>query len=416
MRLPSVFRSIRFRLAFTYTVIVFALAVLVVGVVNLALTRSLETETVSGGRQLTTVIDPATGRSVTVERDVQVQFVTLEQLVNARTIDEMQRISLWLLIGLFPVSVGVGWFIADRALRPIEDITTVAQDIQRTDDLSRRIDMQGPDDELKDLADTFDGMLDQIEDGVKSRQAFVQDISHELRNPLAVMATSLDVVLADEGASVGDYEETAAIVRRTVDRTARTVDDLVIFARSEVPEAKRVTVNLGEVLTEVIDEHRGAIESRRLQVVQSGTDAIVRADRRGVKRAASNLVNNAVRLTRPGSTVQCTTGQRRGWAWLAVVDDGPGIDPRDHEQVFRRFWSQDTSSIGGEERSGLGLAITRQVAESHGGLVTLHSELGAGAEFTLWFPMSAAAHRADVTSDGIHPVSGFAANGTVEPD
>jgi len=147
MRLPTVFRSIRFRLAFTYTVIVFALAVVVVGVVNLALTRSLETETVSGGRQLTTVIDPATGRSVTVERDVQVQFVTLEQLVNARTIDEMQRISLWLLIGLFPVSVGVGWFIADRALRPIEDITTVAQDIQRTDDLSRRIDMQGPDDE-----------------------------------------------------------------------------------------------------------------------------------------------------------------------------------------------------------------------------------------------------------------------------
>ncbi len=177
-----------------------------------------------------------------------------------------------------------------------------------------------------------------------------------------------------------------------------------------------MTVNLGEVLTEVIDEHRGAIESRRLQVVQSGTGAIVRADRRGVKRAAANLVNNAVRLTRPGSTVRCTTGQRRGWAWLAVVDDGPGIDPRDHEQVFRRFWSQDTSSIGGEERSGLGLAITRQVAESHGGLVTLHSELGAGAEFTLWFPMSAAALRADVTSDGIHPVVGLAADGAAEPD
>jgi signal transduction histidine kinase len=403
MKAPSLIRSIRLRLALTYTVVVFALAVLVVGVVNLALTRSLEGEAVSGGRQLTTVIDPLSGESVTVERDVQIQFVTLEQLVNARAIDELQRISLWLLIGLFPVSVGVGWFIADRALRPIGEITAVAQDIQRTDDLSRRIDLEGPDDELKDLAETFDGMLDQIEDGVKSRQAFVQDISHELRNPLAVMATNLDVVLADNTAGVDDYRETAEIVRRTVDRTARTVDDLVIFARHEVPDAKRVTVDLGQVLAEVMDEHHGAIESRRIRMVQTGTGAIVRADRRGIKRAAGNLVNNAVRLTRPGSTVQCGTGQLRGWAWLAVADDGPGIDPRDHEQVFRRFWSDDTSSIGGEERSGLGLAITRQVAESHDGLVTVRSELGAGAEFTLWLPVSAAADRDDVTTDGIHP-------------
>ena len=403
MKLPSPLRSIRLRLALTYSVVVFALAVLVVGVVNLALTRSLEAQAVSGGRQLTTVMDPVTGESVTVERDVQIQFVTLEQLVNARAIDELQRISLWLLLGLFPVSVGVGWFIADRALRPIGEITSVAQDIQRTDDLSRRIDLEGPDDELKDLAETFDGMLDQIEDGVKSRQAFVQDISHELRNPLAVMATNLDVVLADDEAGVADYRETAQVVRRTVDRTARTVDDLVIFARHEVPEAKRTTMDLGEVLGEVLEEHHGVVEARRLRVVLTGTGAIVKADRRGIKRAAGNLVNNAVRLTRPGSTVHCGTGQLRGWAWLAVADDGPGIDPRDHEQVFRRFWSADASSLGGEDRSGLGLAITRQVAESHGGLVTVRSELGAGAEFRLWLPVSAAADRNDITTDGIHP-------------
>jgi signal transduction histidine kinase len=86
-----------------------------------------------------------------------------------------------------------------------------------------------------------------------------------------------------------------------------------------------------------------------------------------------------------------------------VEDQGPGIDPRDHEQVFRRFWSADGSSIGGEDRSGLGLAIVRQVAESHGGLVTLRSELGTGAEFVIWLPASPTANRDTVTADGVHP-------------
>jgi signal transduction histidine kinase len=403
--MPPFLSSIRFRLAFTYSVLVFALAVAAVGIVNVALTRSLREPAVTSGTRLTTIIDPATGQTFTIERDVELQFVTLEELVTARAIDDLRRVSLWALVGMFPLSVAIGWFVADRALRPIGRISGVAKEIQRTDDLSRRIGLSGPDDELMDLADTFDEMLDRIEDGMRSRQAFVQDISHELRNPLAVMATNLDVVLADDDSGVDDYRETAEIVRRTVDRTARTVDDLVIFARDEVPDAKRSVVDLDAVLDEVLAEHHGAIDERRLSVERCGPGATVNADRRGVKRAVENLVNNAVRLARPGTPLRCGSGQTGEWIWVGVEDQGPGIDPRDHEQAFRRFWSDDGTSLGGEERSGLGLAIVRQVAESHGGLVTLRSTLGTGAEFTIWFPASPAADRAQVTDDGIHPVS-----------
>jgi signal transduction histidine kinase len=408
VRLPTFFRSIRFRLAFTYSVLVFTLAVAVVGVVNYALSRSLEAQSVSAGRQLTTIIDSETGQVITLEQDVQLQFVTLEQLVSRHAVDSLQSISFWVIVGLFPASVAIGWFVADRALRPIGAITAVAKDIQRTEDLTRRIDLEGPDDELKDLANTFDGMLDRIEDGMHARRAFVQDISHELRNPLAVMATNLDVVLSDADADLDEYMETARVVRRTVDRTARTVDELVVFARDEVPATRRVVVDLGSLLDEVIDEHRGPIEARRLTVERFGSAVTVAVDQTGVKRAVGNLVSNAVRLTSPGSTVRCGTGLMDGLAWVAVEDEGPGIDPRDHEHVFRRGWSGSGASIGGEGRSGLGLAITRQVAESHGGMVTLRSTLGEGAEFVLWLPAAPGADPGAVSGDGIHHLQALA--------
>jgi signal transduction histidine kinase len=216
------------------------------------------------------------------------------------------------------------------------------------------------------------------------------------------MATNLDVVLSDDEAAVADYRETARIVRRTVDRTVRTVDELVVFARDEVPDTRRVAVNLAGLVDDVIAEHRGPLEARRLSVRRDGEAVIASVDQVGVKRAVMNLVGNAVRLSRPGSTIRLATGHQSGMAWIAVADDGPGIDPRDHEHIFRRGWSSNAASLGGETRSGLGLAIARQVAESHGGILTVRSELGAGAELALWLPTDAGAERAAISDDGIH--------------
>ncbi len=399
---PAFFRSIRFRLALTYSLVVFGLAFIVIAAVNYALTQSLGDEPVTRQYQLTTFFDPF-GRQFLFAEDVTPQIQEFEALVNQRALESLRRYSLWALAVLFPASIVVGWLIADRALKPIGAITAVAKDIQ-TGDLSRRIALDGPDDELKELADTFDEMLDRIEAGMEGQRRFIQDTSHELRNPLAVMAANLDVALSDPDADTDSLRETAMVVRRTVDRAAQSVDDLVIFARSEVPESVRRAVHVGDLIDEVVGEYRGPLEERSVTVERIGSDVVVNAEPGQVKRAFSNLMNNAVRMTREGSTIRVGSGRRDGYVWLGVDDQGAGIDPRDHEAVFQRHWSGDDSSLHSERRSGLGLAIARQIAKAHGGELTLRSVKGAGAAFVLWLPLSPESRTAPVTQDGLHPV------------
>lgn len=399
MTLPAFLRSIRFRLAVTYSLVVFGLAFLMIAGLNFALSQSLDEQPVSRQIEFRTFVD-SLGRTLTIAEATP--MVDFEQAVNHRALEDLRRFSLWALTSLFPLSIGAGWVIADRALRPIGHITEVAKEIQATD-LSRRIDLAGPNDELKELADTFDAMLDRVEAGVESQRSFIQDTSHELRNPLAVMAANLDVVLADPDATTAELRETAAVVRRTVDRATQTVDDLVIFARRDVPESVREDVSLREVAAGVVAEYRGPLEEGVLEVDWLGEDVVVRAERAAVKRAFDNLVNNAVRLSRRGSVLRVGVGQRGDFAWLGIEDQGPGIDPRDHEAVFQRHWSGDETSLRSERRSGLGLAIARQIAQAHGGELTVRSVRGAGAAFVLWLPLAAGADRLSVTTDGIHP-------------
>jgi signal transduction histidine kinase len=403
LRVPPFISSIRFRLAVTYSVVVFGLGLLGIGAVYYGLSQTLDDNPVSRQLELTTVIGP-TGETLTFGRAVEREMVTLEQLVNERALENLRRYSLWAMLGLFPASLVAGWLIADRALRPIGRITAVAKEIQATD-LSRRIDLDGPEDELRELADTFDAMLDRVESGVEAQRAFIQDTSHELRNPLAVMATNLDVVLDDPTAGADELRETAHVVRRTVDRATRTVDDLVLFARADVPESARSSVSLREILDDVISEYQGPLEANSLGVEVLGTDVVVDVERSAVKRAVANLVNNAVRLTRTGSTLRVGTGVHDGFAWVGVDDEGPGIDPRDHEAVFQRGWTADDTSIASEGRSGLGLAIARQIASVHRGALTVRSVRGAGAAFVLWLPLEAGSDAAAVTLDGVHPVA-----------
>lgn len=237
----------------------------------------------------------------------------------------------------------------------------------------------------------------------EQRWESVQDLAHELRNPLAVMATTIDVALADDEVSVEDLSKATAVVRRTVDRAAATVDDLIVFTRNETPEARRSNVDLGRLLDDVVAEHQGPIDAQRLSVERALAPVIVIGDREAIKRAIANLVGNAVRLSRPHSVLRVGAGAHGDMAWVGVDDQGPGIDPREHDLVFRRFWSHDRGSIGGEQRYGLGLAITRQIAEQHGGTVTLSSELGAGAEFVIWLPIGEPSPLDSVSADGVHP-------------
>jgi len=401
-RLTAFFRSIRFRLALTFSLVVFGMAFLVVAGVNYALGQSLKDVEMAQRLELTTFFDPL-GNQIIVAEQIEGRLVTVEQLANERALETLRRYSVIAMVGLFPLSIAAGWVIADRTLRPIGRITAVAKEIQ-AGDLSERIDLGGPDDELRELADIFDAMLERLEDGAEGQRRFIQDTSHELRNPLAVMATNLDVVLSDPGADVDTFRKTAEVVRRTVDRAAQTVDDLVVFARRDIPASVRTPVSLRTMAAEVVADYMGPMGERRVDIEYVGEDAVVDVDVEGLKRALGNLVNNAVRLTREGSTIEIGTGRRDGFAWVGVADQGPGIDVRDHEAVFQRGWSGDGSSIGTETRNGLGLAIARQIANAHAGELTLRSVRGAGASFVIWLPVAAGADHTAITEDGVHPL------------
>ena len=286
----------------------------------------------------------------------------------------------------FVLSFGVSWLIAGYLLRPIGRITKVARDISATD-LSRRIDLHGPDDELHELADTFDEMLGRLEAAFASQREFIQDASHELRNPLAVIRTNLEVTLGDPDATVDDLRHTGEVVERSTERMTRLVDELLVFARNETPTLIQESVDAFSIVHEAADEFRAPASARGLQLEWAAEPGLLMVgDRNAVRQAVANLVANAVRLAPPESRVSVRAGREGPWIWLAVDDQGPGIAPENQDRVFQRFWRDESAAGDSEHRNGLGLAIVRQIAEAHGGEVKLVSALGVGSTFALWIP------------------------------
>ena len=384
-----------------HTVVVFGLGTLVIGVINFSISRSLDTNAVTEELQIRRVSSEP-GAAIFLDT---VSLETIEQLANAEALSQLRTMSVITLGVLLPVSLVAGWYIAGRVLRPVDEIVLAAEEIQASD-LSRRIRMTGPQDELKHLADTFDAMLDRVEDGVDDQRRFIQDVSHELRNPLATMSINLDMALGDEGASIESLRSTAEALRRSLDRTSRTVDSLMRFARRELPEAGTSQVELGSLAREVLAELKVPAQRRELGFSHFGDGGPkVRVDREALRSAIANLAGNAVRLAPEGSTVSSGAGSMNGWAWVGIRDDGPGIDESDHRFVFQRDWGRDRSRMHGEKRAGLGLSIVRQVAEASGGTVTLSSESAVGSSFVIWLPLTEGADPGHLTVDGIHPVT-----------
>jgi signal transduction histidine kinase len=262
----------------------------------------------------------------------------------------------------------------------------VAREIQATD-LSRRIDLAGPPDEMKDLADTFDGMLQRLEAAFESQRQFIHEASHELRNPIAVIRTNVDVALADPAAPPEELRETLKVVGRASERMGVLVGDLLTYARRESPATRESVVDLADVIRETAAEFEASAETRQLRLSTATPEGLlVSGDPVALKQALANLLVNAVRLAPLGSTVTVAGGRDGPYVWMAVGDEGPGIAPEDQERVFERFWKGDPRQGRTEAHSGLGLTIVRQIARGHGGSVNLQSVLGRGSTFSIWLP------------------------------
>ncbi len=379
---PEWTRTIRFRLTVTYSLLLFGLTALVVGAIYLGLSHSLDAQPVA-----TTFDVRKEYRGITVGSFTAAEVSDVERVVNYTTLRTLRLYSAGTLAGLFVGSLGIGWWLSGRALRPVSRITATAEEITATD-LSRRIRLAGPDDELRRLADTLDGMLARLDDAFAAQRRLVDDASHELRNPLAIIQTNVDAVLARDDVTPAERRHAATVVGRATARMSRLVEDLLASARRDAPAFTETDVELADIVAEASEEFRLLAGDRHLTLrrrVDSG--AVVSCDRDALRRALANLVGNAVELAPEYTEVLVAAGREGGWCWLAVRDAGPGIPAPAQARVFDRFWQGETA--GGGRRSGhagLGLAIVRQIAESHRGSVAVHSAPGAGSTFVVWLP------------------------------
>lgn len=401
--MPRWAQSIRFRLSLAYALAVFAAGSVLLSTLLVWQTSRLdEPVMVEGERLLGT--DPRTGEfrtiALRVERDelLTAYMAKLEQDAYARSLDELRKASLVGLGALFLVAFGSGWLLAGWTLRPMGRMAAVARDISGTE-LSRRIGLRGPEDELKYLADTFDAMLDRLQASFEDQRRFVQDASHELRNPLAVAQTNLELVIDDPDADVDELRRAAGIAHTSNERLGRIVDELLDQARRGVPAATVVEVDLRALASGIVEELRASADARdvTLFVVDDAAPVVgssagdgatttgvrVKGDEAAIRRAITNLVVNAIRLAPERSTVRLDVSSERGMAVVSVIDEGPGIAAENQEAVFERFWRGDDAGQG----LGLGLSIVRQVAKRHGGDVTLTSAPGSGSTFSIRLPM-----------------------------
>ncbi len=393
---PRWTQTIRFQLPLFYALSLFVIGSLMIGGLYMWQVRELDEPQLM--TQQFQWVNPRTNQPLTVTFSPGANVVEIiEYNANLRTLESLKRGSYGALAGLFVVSFGASWWVAGLALRPVHRMANVARDITASD-LSRRIALPGPDDELKGLADTFDAMLDRLETGFEDQRRFVQDASHELRNPLAVARTNLDLALSDPDASAEDLRRSADVARRSTERMATMIEDLLAQARSGVPELSIDEVDLAALATDMAEEYRAAARQRRVTIeVQAPEPVLARGDGSALRRAIGNLLSNALKASPQGSTITVTaTVLDDGQALVSVRDTGPGLTDDEQVQVFDRFWRGATSNGG----SGLGLSIVRHVVERHGGEVSVASEPGLGSTFSIRLPRGTTGPRRPRTTTG----------------
>jgi signal transduction histidine kinase len=313
-------------------------------------------------------------------RDFALARQVHDQLVN----DALHKLLVEYLfaLGLMTmVSVGAGWLLAGRALRPLRDITATARRVSG-ENLGERISLSGPADELKELADTFDGMLGRLDAAFESQRRFVANASHELRTPLAIMRTEVDVALADSDASLDELRRMGEAVRETVDRCERLIESLLMLARSEAATGRDEPVDLAGLAGDCITDLMARSQDAEVRVQDDLAPAWVRGEPGLLERMIANLLDNGIRHNERGGFLRVCTRARTTGVELIVRNGGPRIEPGDARTLTEPFRRLDRSYGG----FGLGLSIVRSVVEVHGGTTEIIAPDAGGLEVRVQLP------------------------------
>ncbi|MFF3560480.1 sensor histidine kinase [Streptomyces sp. NPDC002574] len=301
-------------------------------------------------------------------------------------LDTLLRRSLFALVGLAVLAFAFGYLLAGRVLYPLGRITRTAQAVVSSD-LKRRIHLDGPDDELKELADTFDEMLERLERSFDAQRRFVSNASHELRTPLAINRTLLEVQLSDTAAGP-EVQQLGKTLLATNTRSEQLVEGLLLLARSDNEIVDRKPVDVAEAASQALEQTRSEADAKGVALRSDLHEAVVQGNGVLLERIALNLVQNAVRYNVPeNGWVEATTGLEPGLAVLTVTNTGPVVPAYEIDNLFEPFRRLRTERTGSDKGVGLGLSIARSVARAHGGTISAVPREGGGLVMRVAIPV-----------------------------
>ena len=370
MKIPLFLKTIRFRLTLWYSAfLVLILAILVIGI-YVAYRESR----------------PSINNMAPFPGDSQ----AWRQAIENERMRNLQDLRNYSLVGVGTVlvlgAVG-GYFLSGFMLTSVDRVSSLASRISHTN-LKERIKHRGPEDEVKRLADTFDSMLERLESAFESQKQFIQDSSHELRTPIAIAQTNIEVLEMEKRATREDYKQLVDIVKLSLQRMNDVNNSLLLLSEATPTQSKWARVDMSPLLNEVYREAKAEAKAAGINFEWQPTDSnlLVRGDAMHLKQAIINLVDNAIKYNRPGGTVKLSAQADGQSVIIQVSDTGIGLSPEDLPYVFERFFRVDKSRSREQGGSGLGLAIVKKIVEDHGGTILAESVTGEGSTFRISLP------------------------------
>lgn len=288
--------------------------------------------------------------------------------------------------GILALGLGVSWWLTTRAIKPVEDISAAASRIS-AGNLSERISVAEPANELGQLAGVLNSTFARLESAFAQQKQFTADASHELRTPLAVIISETQTTLARER-TAAEYRETVETCLDAAQQMRRLAQSLLELARFDAGQEpiERARFDLGELAREAVALLQPLARARGIEIHCDCAPASVLGDADRVNQILTNLLSNAIHYNRERGEIRVTTRTENGAAVLTVSDTGPGIGPEDLPNVFKRFYRADKSRARADGRSGLGLAICQAIVKAHGGTIEVTSKLNEGTTFTVRLP------------------------------
>jgi signal transduction histidine kinase len=383
IRLPR--RTARLRLTILYGGVC-----LVFGTILLAVTYLLTWSVITLPLEATPQSVTSSSAGVSPQQGNQGQQGGQGQLSNGTdqlAVDRQQLLArAGIALGIVSVAaVGAGWLLAGRVLRPLSTMTATARRISASS-LHERLALQGPDDELKDLADTLDDLLARLEASFDAQRRFAANASHELHTPLARERALLEVTRADPGATAATWQDVSRDLLSFNAEQERLIETLLTLARSETGLSQCELADLATITSAALAVPRPGISRLSLDVRASVQPAILYGDPLMIQQLVTNLIDNAVRHNIPGGDVQVATGTMDGHAVLSVTNTGQVIPPAEVDRLFQPFQRLSPRPARSDGGHGLGLSIVRAIGTAHGAAITAQPRSGGGLAVDVTFP------------------------------